>query len=56
MTRRLQQVERNTNDRSLHRRIIRLAARVAEGKVREHEAGDAALFDDIPRRANYDGG
>jgi len=55
MARSLQQVERNTNDRSLHHRIIRLAARVAEREVREHEAGDAALLDDIPRRADYDG-
>ena len=55
MPRRLQQVERNTNDRSLHHRIIRLAARVAEWKVREHEAGDPTLLDDIPRRADYDG-
>jgi hypothetical protein len=50
----LQQVERNTNDRSLHHRIIRLAARVAEWKVRKHEAGNPALLDDIPRRADYD--
>ena len=55
MARSLQQLERNANDRSLHHRIIRLAARVAEGKVREHETGDRALLDDIARRAHYDG-
>ncbi len=55
MARSFQQVERNANDRSLHHRIIRLAARVAEGEVREHETGDPALLDDIPRRADYDG-
>ena len=55
MARSLQQVERNTKDRLLHHRIIRLAARVAEGEVREYEAGDPALLDDIPRRADYDG-
>jgi hypothetical protein len=54
MTRSLEQIERDANDRSLHHRIIRLAARVAEWKVRKHEAGDAALLDDIPRRADYD--
>ncbi len=51
---RLQQVERNANNRSLHHCIIRLAARVAEGEVREHEARDPALLDDVPRRADYD--
>lgn len=55
MARSLQQVERNANDRLLHHLIIRLAARVAEGEVREHETGDPALLDDIPRRADYDG-
>ena len=55
MARGLQQVERHTNDRSLHHRVIRLAARVAEGEVREHEAGDPALLDDVPGRADYDG-
>jgi hypothetical protein len=50
----VQEIERNTNDSSLHHRIIRLTARVAEGEVSEHEAGNAALLDDIPRRANYD--
>jgi hypothetical protein len=55
MARSFQQVERNANDRSLHHRIIRLAARVAEGEVREHEAGDPALLDDIPCRPDYDG-
>jgi hypothetical protein len=49
VARRLQEVERNPNDRSLHHPIIRLAARVAEGEVSEHEAGDAALLDDISR-------
>jgi len=51
----LQQVERNANDRSLHQRIIRLAAWVAEGEVRENETGHPALLDDIPRRADHDG-
>lgn len=54
MARRLQQVERYANDRLLHRRIIRLATRVAEGEVREHETRDAALLDDIPCRADDD--
>ena len=53
MARCLQQVERNANDRALHHRIIRLAARVAERKIREHETGNSALLDDIPRRAEY---
>ena len=39
----------------MHHRIIRLTARVAEREVGEHEAGNAALLDDIPRRADYDG-
>ena len=55
MARSLQQVERSANDRSLHRRVIRLAARVAEREIREHEAGNAALLDDVPRRADDDG-
>ena len=54
MARSLKDIERNTNDSSLHYRIIRLTARVAEGEVREHEAGNAALLDDIPRRTDYD--
>ena len=55
MARSLKEIERDTNDCSLHHRIIRLTARVAEREVREHEAGNAALLDDIPRRADYDG-
>ncbi len=54
MARSLQQIERNANDRSLHHRIIRLATRVAEGEVREHEAGNPALLDYITCRADYD--
>jgi hypothetical protein len=49
VARRLQELERNPKDRSLHRPIIRLAARVAEREVSEQEAGDAALLDDISR-------
>ena len=55
VARSLKEIERNTNDSSLHNRIIGLTARVAEGEVREHEARNAALLDDIPRRADYDG-
>ena len=54
MARSFKEIERDTNDSSLHHRIIGLTARVAEGEVREHETGNAALLDDIPRRADYD--
>ena len=54
VARSLKDIERNTNDSSLHYRIIRLTARVAEGEVREDETGNAALLDDIPRRPEYD--
>jgi len=53
MARSLKEIERNTNDSSLHYRIIRLTARVAEGEVREYEARNAALLDNIPRRTDY---
>ena len=55
VARSLEEVEGDTNDCSLHHRIIRLTARVAEREVREHEAGNAALLDNIPCRADYDG-
>ena len=55
MARSFKEIERDTNDSLLHHRIIRLTARVAEGEVREHETGNAALLDDILRRADYDG-
>ena len=54
MARSLKEIERDTNDCSLHLRIIRFTARIAEGEVREHEAGNAALLDDILRGADYD--
>jgi hypothetical protein len=49
----LKKIKRDPNDLSLHHRIIWLAAGVAEGKVSEHEPGNAALLDDIFRRADY---
>jgi hypothetical protein len=55
VARSLKEIESATNDCSLHHRIIGLAARVAEGEVREHEPGNAALLDDISRRPDYDG-
>ena len=55
MTSGLKQIERDTDNRSLHSRVIRLTARVAEREVGEHETRNAALFDDIPRGADYDG-
>lgn len=55
MARRLEEIECDTNDCSLHHGVIRLPARVAEGEVREHEAGNPALLDDIPRGADYYG-
>src|SRR5712664_2959725 len=51
----LKEIESDTNNCSLHHRIIRLTARVAEWEVREHEAGNAALLDDVLRRADYHG-
>jgi len=53
VARSLKEIERNTNDSSLHCRIIRLTARVAEGEVREYEARNAALLDNILRRTDY---
>ena len=53
VARSLKQIERNTNDCSLHPRIIRLTARVAEGEVREYETRNAALLYDILRGADY---
>jgi len=51
----LEEIERDTNDRSLHPHIIRLTARVAERKIGEHKAGNAALLDDVSSRANHHG-
>jgi hypothetical protein len=53
LARGLKEIEGDTNNCSLHQRIIRLAAGVAQREVREHEAGYAALLDDIPRRADH---
>ena len=55
VARSLKEIHRDTYDCSLHRRIIRFAARIAQWEVREHEARNAALLDDIPRRADYYG-
>ena len=55
MARSLKEIERDTNDCALHYRIIRLTARIPKGEVCEHETGNAALLDDIPRRADYYG-
>jgi hypothetical protein len=45
----LNEVKRNANDLSLHERILRFTAGVAEREVSEYEARHAALLDDILR-------
>lgn len=42
-----QEIERDSHDSPLHRRVIRLTARVPKRKVREHETRNTALFDNV---------
>ena len=43
----LQKGQGRLHDLSLHRLIPRLAARIPQGKVREQESGNTAVFDDV---------
>ena len=54
MARSLEEIKRDPDDLSLHNRIIRLSAGIAEWKVRKHKAGNTTLLDDISRRAYHD--
>ncbi len=50
----LEQAQREPHDLALHVGPIRVPARVAERKVDEQEAGDAAMLDDVLGRADDD--
>jgi hypothetical protein len=52
----LQQIERQGERRFLRGGIVRLARRVAQGKVREQQARHAHVLDDVARAAQDDGG
>jgi len=48
----VKQVECGTHDRALHIHIPGLPAGISQRKVRKHESGDTALFDDVPSTAH----
>jgi hypothetical protein len=54
MARCFEHIKRDVDDLALHRGVKRLPAWIAERKVGENEAGDAALLDDVARGADYD--
>jgi hypothetical protein len=48
----IQQIKGASHDRTLHGTIPRLPAWIPQWKVRENEAGDTALLNDVPRGAH----
>lgn len=51
-----QQIQRGTNNTSLHFGLIWLAAGASQGKIIEHKARYAAMFYDITGISDYDRG
>ena len=48
----IQQIQGTSHDRALHVSVPRLPAWISQWKVCEHETGDTALLNDVPRAAH----
>jgi len=56
LPRRLQQIKGHVHDRALHLFVPGLAKGISQWKVRKKETRHAAFLDNIPRRADNNGG
>ena len=52
-SRRLQKIKGHSNNRSLHRRVVGLPARISKRKVAENKSGYTTLLNDIFCRPNH---
>ena len=48
----IQQIQSASHDRALHLSVPGLPTWISQGKVGEHETGDTALLNDVPRTAH----